>query len=369
MPYSLEKSGVRNKLVPRREPYWGAQLKAGHYVGFRKIDATRATWIARFRTEEGAQKYKALGSAHTFESAKVAAVEWFKNLDAGVNTDEVVTVSDACRAYVAALLKGKRSNTSKDARLRFERAVYDSALGAKPLAKLRTSHLRDWRDELPISESSANRMLTSIKAALNFALAHRYVAASVAIEWKQVKPHKNAGKRRELFLDREQRQALIAACSGALRDLVLAATLTGARPGELVRATRSQFDARTGNMSFNGKTGARTVPISTDAVALFSRLATGKANSDLLLTRDDGQPWNPWDWAELIRAAAVAADLPTDTVMYTLRHSFITTALTAGLSTLDVARLVGSSVMMIDKHYGHLVASAARERLTKVLMI
>jgi hypothetical protein len=39
------------------------------------------------------------------------------------------------------------------------------------------------------------------------------------------------------------------------------------------------------------------------------------------------------------------------------------------MTTLDVARLVGTSIMMIEKAYGHLVASAARERLAKVEML
>jgi hypothetical protein len=55
--------------------------------------------------------------------------------------------------------------------------------------------------------------------------------------------------------------------------------------------------------------------------------------------------------------------------LYTLRHSRITSALQGGLATLDVARLVGISVMIIEKHYGHLVASAARARLAKVAML
>ena len=34
-----------------------------------------------------------------------------------------------------------------------------------------------------------------------------------------------------------------------------------------------------------------------------------------------------------------------------------------GMSTLEVAKLVGTSVMMIEKYYGHLVHATARERL------
>jgi len=39
------------------------------------------------------------------------------------------------------------------------------------------------------------------------------------------------------------------------------------------------------------------------------------------------------------------------------------------MSTLDVTRLVCTSLAMIEKHYGHLVADAARERLAKVTML
>jgi hypothetical protein len=64
----------------------------------------------------------------------------------------------------------------------------------------------------------------------------------------------------------------------------------------------------------------------------------------------------------MVQAAVTAADLPAATVLYTLRHSWITTALTSGMGTLDVARLAGTSLLMIEKHYSHLVSDAARIR-------
>jgi hypothetical protein len=39
------------------------------------------------------------------------------------------------------------------------------------------------------------------------------------------------------------------------------------------------------------------------------------------------------------------------------------------MTTLEVARIVGTSLTMIEKHYGHLVNDTARERLAKVQMI
>jgi integrase len=39
---------------------------------------------------------------------------------------------------------------------------------------------------------------------------------------------------------------------------------------------------------------------------------------------------------------------------YCLRHSFATEALAAGISTFELSRLMGSSLEMIERTYGHL---------------
>jgi len=41
-------------------------------------------------------------------------------------------------------------------------------------------------------------------------------------------------------------------------------------------------------------------------------------------------------------------------------HSFITQALLDGVSTLEVSKIAGTSLTMIEKHYGHLVHDTAR---------
>ena len=39
---------------------------------------------------------------------------------------------------------------------------------------------------------------------------------------------------------------------------------------------------------------------------------------------------------------------------YALRHTFATEALAGGVSTFELARLMGTSLAMIDRTYGHL---------------
>ena len=371
----IDKVTVRNKLAPRREPYWGAPIERGLYVGFRRLEHG-GNWVARWWDDEKNQRYCALGpvsDALDYDAAKKQARAWQRSLEAGVAAGEVRTVSDACREYVLDRKKQKGEATSHDAELRFKRTVFQHPIGRLPLGKLTQKRIEAWRDELAepdedgkaLSKASLNRTLTALKAALNYAVGRRYVSADRVIEWALVKPYK-ADNRRDLFLDLGQRRALLAHAQGGVRDLIEGVMLTGSRVGELTHATRRQFDHRTRSMTLAGKTGIRTVPLSPPAVELFQRISKSKLPNAHLFTRDDGKPWAPSDWDKLVRDAAAAAKLPAGVCLYTLRHSFITEAITGGLSPLDVARLVGTSLVMIDKHYGHLAQTAARERLAQV---
>jgi len=385
MAHEIHKARVRARLGQRREPYWGPEFAPGLVVGFRRIDAERGSWIARLRNDAPSPRYvyKSLGlvtEANDYAAARDAAGKWRDSRDAGV-TDAGVTVADACREYLAELRREKGEKAAQDAHRRFERTVYGRSkqpraraldanpLAARPLEKLRTVHLKAWRDGLGLDKAAANRTLTTLKAALNLAVTNRRVMPALAREWGDVKPYKDASSRRTLFLDLKQRRRLLEHSTGAVADLVEAVALTGARAGELTTAKRGQFDARLGTMTFAGKTGSRTVPLSDAALAVFKRAAKGKLPAAPLFTRDDGKPWAHSDWDELVRAAAAAAKLPKGTCLYTLRHSFITQAITDGMTTLDVARICGTSVGMIEKHYGHLVADSARERLAAVTML
>jgi len=323
------------------------------------------------RNETGHKVYKALGYASAsldYEKAREAASLWFAAQDAGV-LDTETTLQKACEVYVEDRRREKGESCAHDAMKRFERTVYGTPFGAIALSKLRTPRIKEWRDGLKLSKGTSNRTLTTLKAALNLAVRNRLVHPVAAREWGDVQQFANATNRRTLFLDLKQRRRLLKASVGAERDLIEGAALTGARAGELAMAKRKQFDARLKSIQFSGKTGARTIPLSNAAIVLFKRLAKGKDPEDWLFTRDDGQRWAHSDWDELIRDAGEKARLPKGVCLYTLRHSFITQAITDGMTTLDVARLCGTSVAMIEKHYGHLVASSARKRLAAVTML
>ena len=68
-----------------------------------------------------------------------------------------------------------------------------------------------------------------------------------------------------------------------------------------------------------------------------------------------------------VKAAAKAANLPSATVALTLRHSTISDLVTiAKLDLFTVAKLAGTSVVMIEKTYGKLQADLARTALQRL---
>jgi integrase len=67
-----------------------------------------------------------------------------------------------------------------------------------------------------------------------------------------------------------------------------------------------------------------------------------------------------------LRPAQLAARIDPIRGLYDLRHIYATFALRAGVPVFAVSRFIGSSIAMIDRHYGHL-ASDSREHAVSLL--
>lgn len=366
----IDKSTHRNKLDPRREPYWGAPIERGLFVGFRKTE-DGGTWIARQRDEDGRQRYHSLGHADAtaYDDAVKAARSWAKSLQAGIDTTEVQTVGDACRAYVADRRREKGDANADDAEGRFMRTVYGHSIAKVKLSKLRTVQIKDWRAGLDMADASKNRTLAALKAALNFAAASRYVDAGRVVEWESVKPFAVTA-RRDLYLDRTQRRALLAELPEHARPFVRLLSLLPLRPGALAEAKVGHLDTKRARLRIESdKAGAgRVIALSPEALALLRDEAKGKLPGAPLVAYMDGSHWHKERWKQPITKAAAAAGLPVATCAYTLRHSVITDMLTGGMDSLTVARMAGTSLAMIEKHYGHLLHDHAAKAMAALAL-
>lgn len=382
----IDQVEARDKLPLRRDPYW-YRLGEGRYVGFRRMTRGAAgNWIARYYDGEKYQ-HKALDEAaglaekDRFSSAKRAAEQWFQDREAGVPAKSE-TVKVACEAFVEHQREEVSDDAAKDAAGRFARLVYDDPIAKVELAKMKARHLSDWRarvmarskknqDENP--RGSFNRNATALRAALNYAKRRRQVASD--LEWaEELKPFtkdekgKDVARKRTLYLNADARRKLVENASDEAKPLFVAMNLQPVRPGDIPAAKVEDLDVENGALRLSGKTGERIIPLGREALEHFKACAKGKLPVAWLVARADGSQWKKEAWRDEIKLAAAGAKLPRATVAYTLRHSVVTDLVKGGLDIFHVAKLAGTSVAMIEKHYGHLQHDHARKALDKLAM-
>ena len=379
----------RTKLKPRRDPYW-AKVRKGCFLGFRKMASDSAgTWSARCLDENAAkQVHKALGSFEEvpdqfrYDAAQKEALIWFDHLGQG-GAVRAVTVRQACQKYVDHLRETKSERTADDAGSRFKRYVFnDPRLSNLELAKLMPTHLEAWRKTVrktPIlggagrggqrSDSSLNRDMTCLRAALNHAFRDGWVTSDFA--WRgKLRPVKNADRRRDVYIDIEQRRKLVAHADTDLAGFLRGMSLIPLRPGALAALTVASYDQRLKTLTV-GKDKAgqdRKIMLPDATAAFFATHCKGKLPSAPLLARANGKHWDKDAWKYPIKSAVIEAELPDSVTCYALRHSVITDMIHGGLDTMSVAQLSGTSVLMIERHYGHLTEKHARAALARLAL-
>jgi len=373
MTNKIDTKAKRERLSQRREPYWD-KLILGGYIGYR-VGALGGTWIARFRSEDGKQNYKSLElpahlAVNEYDTATTEARKWFEAQQAGFKP-KAGTVAEAAKNYVEFLEINKGADSAKDAQGRIDRNIL-TEFGSKLLDKLTTPEIRRWHhafvpkkgtdEAIRKAKNSANRNLNSFKAMLNRAHLDGLVMSNSA--WSRVERFPKVEGSRKEYLSSKQVQTLLDNTSGKLHDLVKAGILTGARYGELCKLRVKHFDKRLAVLNIpDGKTGARTLPLTKTMKGFFVEMSKDKLPDAPLLSKDNGDQWKSSDQVKPMREAVMNSELSPDVVFYTLRHSFISNAILSGMDLYSLAKITGTSIEMIEKHYGKLI----KDRVTDAL--
>jgi len=383
---------AREALKPRRDPYW-QKLATGQYVGVRKMtNGSDGTWLARYRDPDTRkQHHKSLGSfdhlpgASRFDEAKEKAQEVFRHLGAG-GSNRKITVQEACDAYVAHLRGEGRAATADDTEARFNRMVKTSRLAKTELIRLTAPALTSWRQSLARravvanphaaekdqrvrtrSPSALNRDMTALRAALNYAKRCGMITTDQA--WVEaLKPVSGADRSRGVYLDRQQRAALVKGAALDVGVLLKGLCLVPLRPGALAALTVASLDTRLAMLTIGkDKSGAdRRIVLPPQTLEFFVEQTKEKPPGAPLFSRADGKAWDKDSWKGPVRKAALVAKLQDKVTAYSVRHSVITDLVAAGLDVLTVARLSGTSVLMVEKFYGHLRSDRAAAALAEL---
>ena len=154
------------------------------------------------------------------------------------------------------------------------------------------------------------------------------------------------------------------------------AAATGLRPAEWASIERRDVDRARRVLQVRGtKTlrSRREVPLTTAALAALGQVPP-RLDSRYVFTTSRNVPGStepgPFDVANFRRRewgpAIEAAGVSRPARIYDLRSTFASNALAAGITTFELARIMGTSVGMIEAHYGALIDTAHDAILTRL---
>jgi integrase len=397
----IDTRSARAKLPKRREPYWTV-ISAGHALGYRH-GAKGGTWIAKFRGEDGKRHIEALGAADdasdangldvfSFAQAQTKARAWFDGKaleEAGgfAPLDRPYTVADALADYRADYQRrGGKAAYRLDASAG---AWIEPELGTVQLAKLTKARIVSWHQNIAETpsrlrtkpgvaqkyreaatstesvrrrRSTANRVLTILKAALNHA--HREGRCASDDAWRTVRAFREADAARLRYLSDDEARRLTNACLPDFRALVTGALLTGCRYGELTAMTCEDFNSDAGTVRVRtSKSGKpRHVVLTQEGRDFVTRRAAGKPGSTRLFLRANGKPWAKSEQQRPLAAACNAARIDPPVNFHGLRHTYASRLAMAGVPLAVIAAQLGhSDTRMVEKHYGHMSPSYVAE--------
>lgn len=223
-------------------------------------------------------------------------------------------------------------------------------------ADLRPSEVAAWIARQPWGNKQKNHCLGAVRAAYRFGVAEGHLTSNPFTSLRMLPT-----KRVESVVTALDHWRLLLACRAwdevAFLHLLW---LTGARPGEIARATAA--DIKDGKLELlehktahKGK--RRIIYLNKSAVKLLEKQCRLHPKGPLVQTRD-GTPWAKANWISLMRRRSEQAGV--DITAYAYRRAFAARLIAAGVSIEDVAGLLGNTTTVALRAYVDLTAQSER---------
>ena len=226
--------------------------------------------------------------------------------------------------------------------------------------------LATWQARLP--ERSRYGIVQALRQALGAAVRWGHMTTNPALLAGR---NRQPAPRTVRVYSRAELDAIAAELAPAYAPLPQFASATGLRPEEWQALERRDIDRRAralnvlrtvsdGEVVELGKTNGarRQVPLSLRALAALDAIPP-RIDTPLLFPAPAGGLLNLDNWRRRTWAPAIgAAAIPTPARIYDLRSTFASDALASDVSVFELARIMGTSVRMIERHYGALLDGA-----------
>jgi site-specific recombinase XerD len=366
---TLETRANRLKLPITSKPVY-VKIGPSMSLGYRR-NRTAGRWVLRLADGKGGMTTQSIAHADDHDESNGQTILTFyqaqdtaRRLADQPTILKPLTVQEAVDNYLV-VLKSKNTHTEYDTRLRLQKHFLPH-FKDKLVSSLTKTLLEKWlsglvdKDNERASKDTANRILTMVKALLNYAMSDS--ANQLRDDaWRFVRPFKSVGQPRSIRYTTEEVMRIVAnAPDQSSSNLINAAFLCGTRYGEMITATVASVNLDARRWHVVGKTGSRSIMLQQSAVEFFRELVNGKSAGDVLFTMENGQPWKASDQTRPFKAALKAAGLPEDGSMYALRHSYISASIEGGTPLNLIADNCGTSVRMITQTYAHILGEKQR---------
>lgn len=272
---------------------------------------------------------------------------------------EATTFYSLVDRYLKDVVPGKRGADKEEARLK---ALMGDKIAKYKLSALTPLVLSEWRDgrlEAGVSGSTVNRELNIISAMLNWARRELMIAVENPVS--AIKRPAN-GKARERRLEDGEEERLLAALEVApklgvtnkwMRPLVVFALETAMRRGELLSLTWENIDLakRVAVLPITKNGDARSVPLSSRAVAVLNDLRAGKDGVKVLPTgRVFPMTGNAvlLSWVRAVKRAKIEG-----LTFHDLRHEATSRLAEKLTNLLELAAVTGHKDLRMLKRYYH----------------
>jgi integrase len=325
-------------------------------------------WGLRWRDREGVRRRKS-----PFPSKSAALAHYRDVIEPELRGDPAampeLTLAELVELYLERHAATVRPRTITTLRERLLHAT--KAFGGVPLRELErmSGEIAAWQARL--SERSRYGVVQALRQTLEAAVRWGYMGRN---------PAKLAGRNRQptprtvrTFTTAEL-EAIAAELSPSYRALPQFVAANGLRPSEWQALERGDIDrnrrvinvTRTvsgGEIVELGKTNSsrRQVPLSRRAIDALDAIPP-RLDTRLLFAAKSGRlmklnNFRRREWGPAIEAAAI--DKPAR--IYDLRSTFASDALAAGVPIFTLARVMGTSVRKIERHYGALLDGAGAD--------
>lgn len=198
------------------------------------------------------------------------------------------------------------------------------------------------------ADATTNRELACLKNLFNMAIKWGWTADNPV---RQVRFYRENNARLR-WLTLEEETELLKHCDQRLKTLVLAGVDTGFRAGELRSLRWQAVDFKRGTVSvasYYTKNGdPRCNPMTKRLEQALREYKSAAGN------RADGLVFGPQQWRKSFESAKKLAGLGKDVVFHSLRHTYISRLVMAGVDIRTVQELAGHRTITMTMRYAHL---------------